>query len=446
MSKTNNIIPHSIEAERALLGSILVAKDKTMTINTVAQMIAPDDFYRKSNTIIYTAILKLYNQRKDIDTITITEYLNNNQTLEQIGGIAYITDLANCVPYAGNIKSYAKIVKDKSIRRKLIYAAEKIKAEAQQSDDIIKTLDKAQKMIFDISAQNVKGDDFMTANELAMQTFEAIEEALEQRDKGDLLGLDTGFIDLNKLTGGLQKSDLIIIGARPAMGKTAFALSLAINLVKKKIPVGFMSLEMSAVQLGKRAISMMSLVNSNDIRNSNLKDDEIARITNASNQLAKYPLYIDDNPDLTIERLKAAARKMKLKHGIEVLMVDYLQLMTGKDKKENRNLELAEISRQLKLLARELDITIIALAQLSRGVETRQDKRPMLSDLRDSGAIEQDADIVGLLYREDYYKPDTGNKNIVELNIAKHRSGETGTVKLFFYKQFCKMDNLMIQK
>ena len=440
-------IPHSIEAEKALLGSILIAQDKTMAIDTASQIIAPDDFYRQANKIIYSAVLQLYSEHKDIDAVTLTEYLNNHQELNSVGGIAYITDLPNCAPYAGNIKSYAEIIKDKSIRRNLIYAADKIKAEAEQSEDIIKSLDTAQQQILKIAAQNTRHDDFINSSELAMQTMDAIEKAIDCKAKGDLLGLDTGFTDLNKITGGLQKSDLIIIGARPAMGKTALALSLAVNLTEKNIGVGFMSLEMSAIQLGKRALSMMSLVDMNTIRNCTIADNEIGRIIGKTETMSKLPLYIYDNPDLTIDRLRATARKLKHEHDIQVLIIDYIQLMTGTSKRENRNLELSEISRGLKLLARELDITVIALAQLSRNVETKQVKRPMLSDLRDSGAIEQDADIVGLLYREDYYNPEEaekqGLKNVVEINIAKHRNGATGTIKLFFHKEFTLMKNLL---
>lgn len=437
-------IPNNIEAEKALLGSILIAQDKFMAIDAASQIIAPNDFYRQANKTIYSAILQLYSEHKDIDAVTLTDYLNKHKQLNSVGGIAYITDLPNCTPYAGNIKSYTNIIKEKSIRRKLIYTAEKIKAAAEQDEDIIKSLDTAQQQIFNIAAKNTRRDNFINSSELAMQTMDAIEKAIDRKAKGDLLGLDTGFTDLNKLTGGFQKSDLIIIGARPAMGKTAFALSLAVNLTSKNIGVGFISLEMSAIQLGKRAISMISLVNTNAIRNCTLTDDEIGRITAATDEMSKQPLYIDDNPNLTIDRLRATARKLKHEHDIQVLIIDYIQLVTGTNKRENRNLELSEISRQLKLLARELDITVIALAQLSRGVETRQEKKPMLSDLRDSGAIEQDADIVGLLYREDYYQPETENKNIVELNIAKHRNGATGTIKLFFHKEFCLMDNLRV--
>ena len=436
-------IPNNIEAEKALLGSILIAQDKFMAIDTASQIIAPDDFYRQANKTIYNAVLQLYSEHKDIDMITLTEYLRTHKQLDSIGGIAYITDLPNCTPYADNIKSYANTVHEKSILRQMIYIFNKNIAEAQYSDNANKILDTAQQELFNISTKNVKHD-FTKSNDLAMQTFENIEKAIDSKSNGDLLGHDTGFTDLNKLTGGLQKSDLIVIGARPAMGKTALALSLAVNLTSNNIGVGFISLEMSAVQLGKRIISMISLVNTNQIRNCILSDDEIERITTATDDMSKLPLYIDDNPALSIDQLRSNVRKLKHEHNIQVLIIDYIQLMTGTNKRENRNLELSEISRKLKLLARELDITVIALAQLSRSVEARQEKRPMLSDLRDSGAIEQDADIVGLLYRDDYYNANSSDVGIVELNIAKHRNGATGTIKLFFHKEFCLMKSLLI--
>lgn len=439
------VIPHNVEAEKALLGAILSAKDKSIVIDEVNQIIKSTDFYRKANQVIYLTILDLFNTRKDIDSITLTEKLTNTNQLESVGGIAYITDLSNCVPSAVNIKSYANIVRENAIKRELINAGQKIIQQAQQADgnvDINSVLDNAEKDILEIAKTANSTDKIIEPAEYIIKAFTEIESRYNSNKDGKLFGLDTGFSELNRMTGGLQKSDLIILGARPSMGKTAFVLNILANLARKNIPVAIFSLEMSAEQLTNRLFSLYGLINSNSIRLGKLDGNDLERLTLTASILSEKPLYIDDTAGLNISELRNKARKLKREKDIQLLAIDYLQLMQGTSKKD-RQQEISEISRQLKLLARELNITIIALSQLSRAVEARQDKRPMLSDIRESGAIEQDADIVMFLYRDEYYNADTKNKGLTELIIAKHRNGAIGKINLKFSKQFCLFENLI---
>lgn len=440
------VIPHNVEAEKALLGAILIAKDKSIVIDEVNQIIKSTDFYRKANQVIYLTILDLFNTRKDIDSITLTEKLTNTNQLESVGGIAYITDLSNCVPSAVNIKSYANIVRENAIKRELINAGQKIIQQAREADgdvDINLVLDNAEKDILEIAKTANNTDKIIEPAEYIIKAFTEIESRYNSNKDGKLFGLDTGFSELNRMTGGLQKSDLIILGARPSMGKTAFVLNILANLARKNIPVAIFSLEMSSEQLTNRLFSLYGLINSNSIRLGKLDGNDLERLTLTASILSEKPLYIDDTAGLNISQLRTKARKLKREKDIQLLAIDYLQLMQGTSKKYDRQQEISEISRQLKLLARELNITIIALSQLSRAVENRQDKRPMLSDIRESGAIEQDADIVMFLYRDEYYNANTNDKGLTELIIAKHRNGAIGTVNLKFSKQFCLFENLI---
>lgn len=440
------VIPHNVEAEKALLGAILIAKDKSIVIDEVNQIIKSTDFYRKANQIVYLTILDLFNTRKDIDSITLTEKLTNTNQLEAVGGIAYITDLSNCVPSAVNIKSYANIVRENAIKRELINAGQKIIQQAREADgdvDINLVLDNAEKDILEIAKTANNTDRIVEPAEYIMNAFTEIEKRYNSSQDGKLFGLDTGFSELNRMTGGLQKSDLIILGARPSMGKTAFALNILANLARKNVPVAIFSLEMSSEQLTNRLFSLYGLIDSNSIRLGKLDGNELERLTLTSTILSGKPLYIDDTADLNMSKLRTKARKLKREKDIKLLVIDYLQLMQGSSRKIDRQQEISEISRSLKLLARELDITIIALSQLSRAVESRQDKRPMLSDIRESGAIEQDADIVMFLYRDEYYNANTNDKGLTELIIAKHRNGAIGTINLKFSKQFCLFENLI---
>lgn len=440
------VIPHNVEAEKALLGAILIAKDKSIVIDEVNQIIKSTDFYRKANQVIYLTILDLFNTRKDIDSITLTEKLTNTNQLESVGGIAYITDLSNCVPSAVNIKSYANIVRENAIKRELINAGQKIIQQAREADgdvDINLVLDNAEKDILEIAKTANNTDRIVEPAEYIMNAFTEIEKRYNSSQDGKLFGLDTGFSELNRMTGGLQKSDLIILGARPSMGKTAFALNILANLARKNVSVAIFSLEMSSEQLTNRLFSLYGLIDSNSIRLGKLDGNELERLTLTSTILLGKPLYIDDTAGLNMSKLRTKARKLKREKDIKLLVIDYLQLMQGSSRKIDRQQEISEISRSLKLLARELDITIIALSQLSRAVESRQDKRPMLSDIRESGAIEQDADIVMFLYRDEYYNANTNDKGLTELIIAKHRNGAIGTVNLKFSKQFCLFENLI---
>lgn len=440
------VIPHNVEAEKALLGAILIAKDKSIVIDEVNQIIKSTDFYRKANQVIYLTILDLFNTRKDIDSITLTEKLTNTNQLESVGGIAYITDLSNCVPSAVNIKSYANIVRENAVKRELINAGQKIIQQAREADgdvDINLVLDNAEKDILEIAKTANNTDRIVEPAEYIMNAFTEIEKRYNSSQDGKLFGLDTGFSELNRMTGGLQKSDLIILGARPSMGKTAFALNILANLARKNVPVAIFSLEMSSEQLTNRLFSLYGLIDSNSIRLGKLDGNELERLTLTSTILSGKPLYIDDTEGLNMSKLRTKARKLKREKDIKLLVIDYLQLMQGSSRKIDRQQEISEISRSLKLLARELDITIIALSQLSRAVESRQDKRPMLSDIRESGAIEQDADIVMFLYRDEYYNANTNDKGLTELIIAKHRNGAIGTVNLKFSKQFCLFENLI---
>lgn len=440
------VIPHNVEAEKALLGAILIAKDKSIVIDEVNQIIKSTDFYRKANQVIYLTILDLFNTRKDIDSITLTEKLTNTNQLESVGGIAYITDLSNCVPSAVNIKSYANIVRENAIKRELINAGQKIIQQAREADgdvDINLVLNNAEKDILEIAKTANNTDRIVEPAEYIMNAFTEIEKRYNSSQDGKLFGLDTGFSELNRMTGGLQKSDLIILGARPSMGKTAFALNILANLARKNVPVAIFSLEMSSEQLTNRLFSLYGLIDSNSIRLGKLDGNELERLTLTLTILSGKPLYIDDTAGLNMSKLRTKARKLKREKDIKLLVIDYLQLMQGSSRKIDRQQEISEISRSLKLLARELDITIIALSQLSRAVESRQDKRPMLSDIRESGAIEQDADIVMFLYRDEYYNANTNDKGLTELIIAKHRNGAIGTINLKFSKQFCLFENLI---
>ena len=437
---TDRKIPQNIEAEKAVLGSVLISPDTIEVMNKLNDVITENDFYRPNHKKIYLAMIDLYRQNKPIDTVTLVQHLNNN--IENVGGISYITELANCVPSASSVKYYANIVRDKAIKRELINTANKIVETTYESDNIDVACDTAEKLILEVRKNHTNSNDIVEPQSRVIDMITEIEKRYNNRQEGSLSGVDTGFIDINKMTGGFQKSDLIILAARPSMGKTALALNLAVNIAyKKKIPVGFFSLEMNSRQIDERFLSQTALIDTNKLRSGDLNEKDIEKMLKAGNKMAQTPLYVDDTAGINIMQLRSKVRRLKQEKDIQVLFIDYLQLISG-NKRENRQQEISEISRQLKILARELNITVVALSQLSRSVEARQDKRPMLSDLRDSGAIEQDADIVLLLYREGYYNLDSKDNGNTELIFAKHRNGETGTVNLFFHKQFCLFNNL----
>ena len=435
--------PQSIEAEQSVLGAMLIDKE---AIAKVTEVLNADDFYREAHRVIFTAMLELYNKNEAVDLITVTDILRRDNKLEDIGGIAYITSLANIVLTAANVKYHADIVAEKSVLRQLVKVSTEIAAMGYEANDEVGVLlDTAESRILEISNRKKKAD-FTPISAVLMDSVQSIEKLLN--NKGGLTGIPTGFNDLDKLTSGLHPSDFIILAARPSMGKTALALNIVQNValrVHKRVggdprSVAFFSLEMSKEQLVNRMLCAEANIDSQRLRIGEMKEDDWTHLWDACDVMSKAKIYIDDTAGITVMDMRSRARRLKAEHGLDLIVVDYLQLMQGSGKRNtsgDRQQEVSEISRSLKALARELDVPVLALSQLSRGVEARQVKRPMLSDLRESGSLEQDADIVAFLYREDYYNPETENKH-TELIIAKHRNGPVDTVNLFFHKQFTK--------
>lgn len=433
--------PQNIEAEQSVLGAMLLEKE---AIVKVEEILLPQDFYREAHKIIYKTILKLAEKNEAADLVTVTESLRREGKLEDIGGITYITYLANAVPTAANVIYHARIIEEKSLLRKLVSAATEIAGMGYEANDEISTiLDTAEKKVMSIGQRRM-GQDFAPIKEVVHDAFGRIEKLYETR--GGITGLATGFKDFDRLTAGLQPSDLILLAARPSMGKTALALNMAQHIaVREKKAVAVFSLEMSKEQLVQRMLCAEAPIDSQRLRIGELEDNDWRKLVGAADRLSQSNIFIDDTPGITVMEMRAKARRLKREYDIQLLVVDYLQLMQGStssSRNENRQQEISEISRSLKALARELDIPVVALSQLSRGVEARQIKRPMLSDLRESGSLEQDADIVAFLYREDYYNPETEKKNITEFIVAKHRNGPVDTVQLFFHKNFTRFQDL----
>ena len=443
--------PQNIEAEKSVLGAMLLDKE---AIAKASELLTADDFYREAHRVIYAGMLELYGRGEAVDFVTLTEILKRDNKLADVGGSAYITALADMVPTAANVKYHAEIVADKSTLRQMVRVATEIAANGYEAnDDVGLLLDDAESKILAISNKN-KRSDFTPINSIVDAAIETIDK-LANNPTG-LTGLPTGFLDLDKLTSGLHPSDFIILAARPSMGKTALALNIAANIAlkaHKKLKcepksVAIFSLEMSKEQLVNRMLCAEAQIDSQRLRVGELGSDDWDKLWQACDALSKAKIYIDDTPGVTAMDMRARARRLKAEHGLDLIVVDYLQLMQGSGKRNSfgdRQQEVSEISRSLKALARELDVPVIALSQLSRGVESRTIKRPMLSDLRESGSLEQDADIVAFLYREDYYDPSTENKQ-TELIIAKHRNGAVDTVNLFFQKQYTKFRDMAKQK
>lgn len=435
--------PQNIEAEQAVLGAMLIDKE---AIAKATEVLSADDFYREAHRVIFSAMLELYNKNEAVDMVTVTEILKRDNKLEDIGGIAYITSLANVVLTAANVKYHAEIVAEKSVLRQLVRVSTEIAAMGYEANEDVGTLlDTAESRILEISNRKKKND-FTAINDILMDSVQSIESLLQ--NKGGLTGLPAGFADLDKLTSGLHPSDFIILAARPSMGKTALALNIVQNVALRahKViggeprSVAFFSLEMSKEQLVNRMLCAEAGIDSQRLRVGEMHDEDWKHLWDACDTMSRAKIYIDDTAGITAMDMRSRARRLKAEHGLDLIVVDYLQLMQGSGKRNNsgdRQQEVSEISRSLKALARELDVPVLALSQLSRSVESRQVKRPMLSDLRESGSLEQDADIVAFLYREDYYNPETENKH-TELIIAKHRNGPVDTVNLFFQKQFTK--------
>ena len=422
--------PQDVVAEKSLLGAMMLADDAMAEVLT---MLRPNDFYEQRHQEIFAAMVSLYDQHRPIDLLTLTAELKSRKKLKEIGGAPYLTDLSNFVPAASHAKAYAEIIEKASMQRKLIKAGNNIANKAYEEDvNVDDLIGQAEKELFEVSDKIVKSD-YVPMDQLLADALERIAEL--QKNKGVLRGLKTGFSDLDKKTAGFQKGDLIIIGARPAMGKTTFAQNLAYNIANiNKQGVLFFSMEMAANEIVDRIISDIADVDNWRMRTGNLSDEEFSRIGDALGEIDELPIYIDDTSSMTIAELRNKARRAMHDHGISVVIVDYLQLMAGSDRYAgNRVQEVTEISRGLKVLARELEIPVVALAQLSRNVAGRDDPRPVLSDLRESGSIEQDADLVLFLHRPDYYKkPEEEDTNITELLIRKHRHGAIGLVELYF--------------
>ena len=431
--------PNDIAAEQAVLGSMLVDKDAVIK---AIEMLKKDDFYREDHKIIYSAMLELYSRGEPIDFLTVNECLKLNNRLDQVGGQEYLSTLIDTVPTTSNIESYVKIVEEKATIRSLIKAANDVisygYAESEEVDSII---DMTEKRIFDV-LQNRNQKGYTSIKDILVDSLELIEKLY--KSKTYVSGIESGFKDMDLKTSGLNNSDLIIVAARPAMGKSAFALNIATHVAKSnKIPVIIFSLEMSKEQMVNRILCSEAMVDSMKVRTGKLDSEDWIRLGKASGEIADAPIYIDDTPGMTASELRAKCRKAKLEKNIGFIVIDYLQLMESNTKNGGRQQEISEISRSLKILAKELNVPVIALSQLSRAPEQRQnDHRPMLSDLRESGSIEQDADIVMFLYRDDYYNPETEKKNVAEVIIAKNRQGSTGTVELAWLPEYTKFANL----
>ncbi len=423
--------PQSAEAEEAVLGGLLVDSD---ALNQVIEILKPDDFYRPRHQIIFKVVIELFETSEPVDIITVSEMLKDKGSLEDAGGRSYIMELAELHLTSVNMEYYAKIVRNKSQLRSLIHAGSQIIETSFEATQSVDALDKAQALILEI-AQNTMSEDFSHIKDILATSYEQIEDRYENKDK--LMGIGTGFYDLDVLTSGFQKSDMIVIAARPSMGKTAFCLNIASHVaLREKKPVLFFSLEMSKEQLVTRMLCSEGELDAQKIRTGQLTEQDFSKISNAMGQLGDAPLYIDDTPGMTVMELRSKARKLKMEVGdVGLIVVDYLQLMEGTSGgggSENRVQVISQISRGLKGIAREIDAPVIALSQLSRAVESRENKKPMLSDLRESGAIEQDADLVAFIYRDEYYNKDTERPGTADIIIAKQRNGPVGEVSLLF--------------
>ena len=438
-TKAGKIIPQNPEAEKSLLGAVLIDEE---VLADIADKVSAKDFYDPRHELVFAAMLRLYEKHTPVDLLTLTEELRKSDDLKSVGGAAYLSELTNYVPSSAHATSYAEMVAAAAVRRRLIKAGATISELAfSDGEEIQEILSRAEADLYSVSEASEKSE-LVSIESILTESFDRMEEL--HRDKGKLRGVKTGFRDLDKLTAGLQKSDLIILAARPAMGKSILAQNLAYSVAtKENKAVLIFNLEMSNAQTVDRMLAEASGVDSWNIRTGNLSDDDFSKISEAMGEMAEAPIFFDDTPGLSVLEMRTKARRQAHKTPLGLIVVDYLQLMSGsRFGGDNRVQEVSEISRGLKLLARELDVPVVALSQLSRTVETRPDKRPMLSDLRESGSIEQDADIVMFLYSEDYYNPDTERQHIAELILSKHRNGPTGKVELYFHPDRLKFMTL----
>ncbi len=430
--------PQNMDAEMAVLGSMLLDED---AISVAVEILKTDYFYKDTHRKVFEAIAGLYKLNKAVDLITLSAELKNNGTLEETGGVSFLTQLANSVPTAANIEHYSRIVKEKSILRTLINNATRIVSLCYESDgDVDKVVDDAERFIFEVSDTKAHGS-YLHLKEIVKDSIENIDRVYQK--KAHVTGIPSGYIDFDIKTAGLQPSDLVVIAGRPSMGKSAFALGIAEYAgVVEKIPLAMFSLEMSKEQLVQRMLCAHAKVDAHKVRTGYLATSDWPRLTSAAGKLSEASIFIDDSPAISVMELRAKARRLKAHHNIQLLIVDYLQLMRGSSGAESRQQEISEISRSLKSLARELRLPVIAISQLSRAVESRTDHRPLLSDLRESGAIEQDADVVVLLLREEYYNATPENQGIAEVIIAKQRNGPVGSLKLTFIKEYTRFENI----
>ena len=433
------IPPHDIDAEQAVLGSMLTDKD---AVAEAIETLKEEDFYRDDNKAIFEAVLNLYSKSEPVDIITLKDELESMGKFEQVGGFEYLANLPDKVPTTANVQKYIKIVEEKSLLRNLIKTAnEIIDLGYSSTEDVEDIMDKAERKIFDImQRKSQKG--YTPIKDVLVESFTKLEELYNR--KQHITGVPTGFVELDYKTAGLHGSELILVAARPAMGKTAFALNIATNAaLRGNVPVAIFSLEMSKDQLVNRILCGEAMVDSNKVRTGKLEEDDWVKLAGAIGPLSEAEIYIDDTPGISIMEIRTKCRKLKMEKNIGLVVIDYLQLVQGSNKRSgSREQEISEISRSLKILAKEINVPVIALSQLSRAVEQRPDHRPMLSDLRESGAIEQDADIVMFLYRDDYYNKESEKKDIAEVIIAKQRGGSTGTVELLWMGNYTKFVNL----
>jgi replicative DNA helicase len=430
--------PQSIESEQSVLGSILIDND---AIHKVAEILSPEDFYKETHQKIYQAMLSLYERGEPLDLITLSDELKRNKVLDKVGGIAYLVQLTEAVPTAANVLNYARIVKEKSLLRNLISAATEIISECyREEEEIEDLLDRAEQLIFSISEFRIKPS-FYPIKDVLKETFKIIERLYERKEL--ITGVPSGFKDLDRLTSGFQPSDLIIVAGRPSMGKTAFCLNIAqYAAIHARVPTAIFSMEMSKEQVAMRMLCSEAKVNASKVRSGFLSEAELQRLTLAASILSDSPLVIDDTPALSVLELRAKARRLKREISLGLVIIDYLQLMRGRSSTERREQEISEISRSLKALAKELQIPVIAISQLSRRAEDRPGRRPQLADLRESGAIEQDADVILFIYRDEVYNPNSPKKGIAEIIIGKQRNGPTGTVELAYIPELTAFKDL----
>ena len=433
------VMPHSVEAEQSVVGAMLMDKD---AITTASEIISGNDFYQSAYGIIFDSMVELFNESKPVDLITLQERLKEKDVPAEVASLEFVKDLVTAVPTSANVKYYAQIVADKSMMRKLIKLNEEIANTCYAGKESLEAvLEKTEKAVFDLLQKRNTGE-YVPIKQVVLNALDRIEKA--SKNKGTVTGIPTGFIDLDYKLSGLQPSDLVLVAARPSMGKTAFVLNIAQYMAfKKDKGVAIFSLEMSKEQLVNRLFSLESQVDAQALRTGNMKDSDWEKLIEGAGIIGKSNLIIDDTPGISVSELRSKCRKYKLEHGLDIVIIDYLQLMTGSVGKnsESRQQEISEISRSLKGLARELNVPVVALSQLSRAVESRPDKRPMLSDLRESGSIEQDADIVMFLYRDDYYNENTEKPGVCEINIAKHRSGPTDRIDLTWVARYTKFSD-----